>query len=164
MVGSYLKADDPAKDVRYTAALISLYAYELIMIDGSKCEDSSAQGNRITQLLTQRSATLAFLKQLPPGTKSSMVDIAIALERKTAPLRKDDDLVCRGGMEEMRASLERGTRQETPDTTGHVGRTIAVTPPKDWSPKFVTPDVYGPKQEKARAGMRENLLRLAGLS
>ena len=163
-LGGFLKADNPEKDVRYTAALISLYAYELIVIDGAKCEDWSAPSNRLTQLMTQRSATLAFLKQLPSETKSGVVDVAIALERKTAPLRKDDDLMCRGGLAEIQAGLEKGTQQETPNTKGYVGKTIAVSPPSNWSPKFVTPDVYRPKQDKARAGMREDLLKFVGFS
>ena len=160
VIGSTLKVDDPDKDMRLSAALISLYAYELIVIDGAKCEDRSAPNHRATQLLTSRAATLAFLKQQPPESKSKVVDVAIALERKTAPLRKDDDLICRGGLDQMRAGLERGTQQETPTTSGHVGKTIAVAPPPDWAPKFVSPDVYRPMQDKARASMRESLLKL----
>jgi hypothetical protein len=163
-IGSRLKIDDPAKDPRVTAALISLYAYELILIDGARCEDRSAPGNRATQLLTQRAATLAFLKQQLPDLKSKIVEIAIALERKTAPLRKDDDLMCRDGLEEMKAGLERGTQQEMPNAPGYVGKRIAVTPPTDWTPEFASPEVYRPMQDKARTDMRENLRKFIGLS
>jgi hypothetical protein len=163
-VGNSAKIEDSAKDPRVTAGLISLYAYELILIDGAKCEDSSAPSNRATQLFTQRAAALAFLKQQPPDLKSKIVEIAIALERKTAPLRKDDDLICRDGMDQMRASLERGTQQEMPNAPGYVGKRIAVTPPADWAPKFVSPEVYRPMQDKARADMRANLLKLIGPS
>jgi hypothetical protein len=162
--GSTLKIDDPAKDPRITAGLYALYTFELIVIDGARCEDRSAPDNRIGQLLTGQSANLAFLKQQKPDLKAKIVDAAIALERKTAPLRKGDDLVCRNGMEEMKASLEKGTKQEVPDTTGHYGKTIAVTPPPDWTPKFVGPEVYLPMQERARADMRANLLKLVGPS
>lgn len=161
-VGESAKMADPAKDPRVTSGLISLYTYELIVIDGAKCEDRSAPGNRLSQFLTQRAAALNFLKQQPPDIKAKIVDIAIAFERKTAPLRTDDDLICRDGMDQMRAGLERGTRQEVPNTSGHVGKTIAVTPPPDWTPKFVSPDVYRPMQDRARADMRGNLLKLIG--
>ena len=50
-----LKIDDPAKDPRVTAGLYSLYAFELIVIDGAKCEDRSAPDNRISQLLKRPS-------------------------------------------------------------------------------------------------------------
>jgi hypothetical protein len=159
-IGINLKVNDPNTDMRVSAALISFYAYEITVIDGAKCEDQSAPSNRVSQLLRNRAATLAYLKQQPLDLRMKVVEVAIALERKTAPLRKDDDLICRGGMDEMKASLERGTQQEVPNTTGHYGKTIAVTPPPDWTPKFVPPSVYRPMQEKARADMRESLLNL----
>ena len=162
VIGNSLKVDDPVRDARVTAGLISLYTYELIVIDRLKCEDRSAPSNRATQLFANRAATLAFLKQQPADLKSKIVDIAIALEQKTAPLRKDDDLICRDGLDQMRASLEQGKQQEVPTPEGHIGKTIAVTPPANWVPKFAPPDVYRPLQDKARAGMRENLLKLIG--
>jgi hypothetical protein len=164
ITGSGLKIDDPAKDPRVTAGLYTLYAFELITIDGARCKDRSAPDNRISQLLADQAATLAFLTQQKPDLRAKIVDVAIALERKTAPLRMDDDLICRNGMEEMKASLEKGTQQEVPNKTGHFGKTISVTPPPDWAPRFVSPDVYRPMQEKARASMREILLKLVGLS
>jgi hypothetical protein len=112
--------------------------------------------------LTDQAATLAFLKQQNPDLKAKIIDLAIALERKTTPLRQDDDLICRNGMAEMKASLERGTQQEVPNTGSYVGKRIAVTPPPGWTPKFVSPDVYRPTQDKARAGMRGHLLKLIG--
>jgi hypothetical protein len=159
-IGNNLKVTDPNTDMRVSAALISFYAYEITVIDGAKCEDQSAPGNRVSQLLANRAATFAFLKQQTPDLKMKVIDVAIALERKTAPLRKDDDLICRGGLDEMKASLERGQQREVPNTSGHVGKTIAVVPPPDWTPKFVSPSVYRPMQEKARADMRESLLNL----
>jgi hypothetical protein len=159
-IGINLKVSDPNTDMRVSAALISFYAYQITIIDGAKCENQSALGNRVSQLLSNRTATFAYLKQQPLELRMKVVEVAIALERKTAPLRKDDDLICRGGMDEMKASLERGTQKEVPNTTGHYGKTIAVTPPPDWTPKFVPPSVYRPMQEKARADMRESLLNL----
>lgn len=159
-IGENLKVADPNTDMRVSAALISFYAYEITVIDGAKCEDQSAPSNRVSQLLRNRAATFAFLKQQSPDLKMKVADVAIALERKTAPLRTDDDLICRDGMEQMKAGLEKGTQQEVPNTKGHVGRTIAVTPPPNWTPKFVPSSVYRPMQEKARADMRESLLNL----
>jgi hypothetical protein len=163
-VGDSLKKNDPTTDPRTTAGFILLYAYELVVIDGVKCEDKSALGNRANQLLTGQVANLAFLKQQQPDLKSKIIDLALALEQKTAPLRKDDDLICRNGLDEMRASLERGTQQEIPTPEGHIGKTIAVTPPVDYAPKFVASDVYHPLQDKARADMRERLLKLVAPS
>jgi hypothetical protein len=44
--GKSLNVADPAKDVRMTAGMITLYTYEIIVIDGTKCEDKSAPGHR----------------------------------------------------------------------------------------------------------------------
>ena len=161
-IGNALKVDDPNKDLRSTAALISLYAYEVIVIDGFKCEDRSAPSNRATQLFMKRATDFEFLRRQQPDIRSKIVDGAIVLEQRTAPLRTNDDLLCGGGLDEMRAGLERGKQQEVPTPEGHIGKTIAVTPPPDWAPKFVSPNVYRTMQDKARAEMRERLLRLAG--
>jgi hypothetical protein len=159
-VGNLQKINDPARDLRTSAAVISLYTYELIMIDGSKCEDHTAPENRGIQLFRSQAATFAFLKQQSPDLKSKMVDLAIALEQKTAPLRADDELMCRDGLDQMKAGLDRDLQQGVPTPAGQVGKTVAVAPPPGWTPKFVSPDAYRPMQDKIRAGMRENLLKL----
>ena len=160
LIGADLKLQDPANDPRVSAGLISLYAYELIVIDGSKCEDQSAPVNWISRFLTSHANIFAFLKQQPQAVKLKLVDGAIAIERNAAPLRKDDELICRGGIQEMRAGLERGARHQVPTAAGQIGKTVEVTAPLDWTPKFLSPDAYGPVQDRARAGMRENLLKL----
>jgi len=159
VVGSAAKIDDPGNDLRVTAGMMALYAYELIMIDGAKCEDRSAPGNRLNQLLTLNPATFSFLKSRPNELKEKIVTTAVAFEKRTAPLRRDDDLLCRDGMDQMRAGIERGTQQEVPNR-GHYGKTVEVTPPSDWTPKFVPPQTYVPIQNGARATMRETLLKL----
>lgn len=156
-VGNLQKTDDPARDLRTSAAVISLYTYELIMIDGSKCEDRTAAENRGMQLFRSQAATFAFLRQQSADLKSKMIDLAVALEQKTAPLRADDDLLCRGGLEQMKAGLDRDLPQGVPTPAG---KTVAVAPPPGWTPKFLSPDAYRPMQDQMRAAMRENLMKL----
>src|SRR3954452_14620146 len=153
--GNAAKIDDPAKDWRVTAGMISLYAFQVIVIDGTRCEDRSAPGKQVHLLFALQSDALAFPRQLKPELKSRVVDAAIALEKKTASLRENDDLICSEGMGRMRAGLEKGTPQEVPTPPGQVGKSFVVTPPRDWTPKFVSPGVYGSLQDKERAGMRE---------
>ncbi len=160
IVGKSQNVVDPARDMRMTAGMITLYTYEIIFIDGAKCEDKSAPEHRLEQLLSARRETLAYLKQQPPEWKANVVNIAIAFETKTANARGDDDLICRGGLEEYRVGLERGTQREVPNTDGHFGKTVDVRPPDDWMPNFVAPAVYKPLQEKAREAMRATLFRL----
>jgi hypothetical protein len=158
-----MKIDDLAKDprVRMAGSMI-LYVVELIIIDGARCEDRSAPDSRLSQVLINDGPIFSYLRQLPPEWKSRAVDIAITLERTTAPLRTDDDLLCRGGLEEIRAASERGTQREVPARPGTYGRSIEVTPPADWSPKFVVPEVYLSKQAEVRAKIRETLLTIIG--
>lgn len=160
ILGETVKLEDPGKDPRVTAAVIALYAIELIAVDGPKCEDGTAPSHRMDQLRYQEPAVFAFLKSRPAELKEKLVAIAIAYEQRTAPIRKDDDVLCSGGMDQMRAGLERGTSKEVPTPPGQVGKTVAVTPPTDWVPKYLPPEAYTPKQTQARAGMRDNLLKL----
>ena len=159
VVGKQQGVGDVDKDLRITAGLISLYALEQISIDGVKCADVSAPGRRVDQVLAARRETLAFLSAEPPEVKTNIIDLALALEAHTAPLRPDDDLICRDGLEQMRASLATGRQRELPAAPGQ-NKTVVVTPPPGWKPSFRTVDVYRPLQEKARAGMREILVRL----
>ncbi|MBW0004169.1 MAG: hypothetical protein JO216_11845 [Hyphomicrobiales bacterium] len=148
-------------ELRDTAVLITLYAYELIQIDGAKCEDRSAPGHRLDQLIAGRADTLRYMKALPAETKQKLADAAIALEKVTALRRKDDDLICRGGLDEIRAGLERGTQHEVPTPPGHLpGKSIGVAPPGDFVPKFLSPAFYKPLQDKARSEIREKFARL----
>jgi len=159
-LGEAQKIDDPNKDLRVTAGLITLYTYELIAIDGAKCADHSAPSHRVDQLLMNNAPALAYLKAQPPEIKAKVVDLAIAMEKKTAPLRKLDDLLCRGGLEEMQAGIAAGKTREVPTPPGQVGKTVAVEPPADFAPRLLTPQSYLPDQERARANMKATLLKL----
>jgi hypothetical protein len=158
--GEAMKLDDPGKDLRVTAGMMMLYAVELIAIDGAKCEDESAPGHRLDQISEMDAAIFKFLRTQSADMKSKVVDTALALEQRTAPLRKDDDVICRGGLAEIQAGLEHGTQKEVPDASGNHGKDIEVAAPPGWAPKFVPPSTYRPLQEAARASMRENLLSL----
>jgi hypothetical protein len=160
LAGNAKKIDDPVKDPLVNAGAMALYTYAIIIIDGSKCEDVSAPESRRMRLLTDYGEAFRFLKGRPANVKSLAVATAIALEKNTAPVRKDDDLICRAGMAQMMAGLEQGTQQKIPNPPGAPGRSIGVTPPPDWVPKFASPEVYKPKQAEFRAMMPELLRKL----
>jgi hypothetical protein len=159
-IGEAQKVNDPNQDLRLTAGLITLYTYELIAIDGAKCADHSAPSHRVDQLLMNNAPALAYLKAQPQEFKVKVVDAAIAMEKKTAPLRKLDDLLCRSGLEEMQAGLAAGKTREVPTPPGQVGKTVEVAPPADFAPRLLTPQSYQPDQERARANMKAILLKL----
>ena len=159
-IGEAQKVDDPNKDLRITAGLITLYTYELIAIDGAKCADHSAPSHRVDQLLMNNAPALAYLKAQPQELKAKVVDLAIAMEKKTAPLRKLDDLLCRSGLEEMQAGIMAGKTREVPTQPGQVGKSVEVEAPADFAPRLLTPQSYLPDQERARANMKATLLKL----
>lgn len=161
-VGSAMNVADPNKDLRLTAGMIWLYTYEVVAIDGAMCEDRSAPAHRVDQLITMSpdNAVLAYLKAEPAELKTKIVDIAIALEKRTAPLRKNDDLLCRDGMEEMQAGIAAGTTHEVQTPPGGYGKTVAVETPPGYTPKILPPETYTLQQQQARATMRAGLLKL----
>jgi hypothetical protein len=152
--------NDPDKDPRLRAGLMVLYTLQLIIIDGTKCADQSAPGHRIDQLLADYGPVIQYLKTKRAKLKAKVIDAAIALEKRTAPLRKDDDLLCRGGLEEMMAGIEAGRTNQVPTPPDQIGKTIVVDPPPDYAPKFVAPETYKPMQAKARSEIRSDLLKM----
>jgi hypothetical protein len=159
-VGRSNPTADPDKDLRVTAALMVLYAYTLITVDGAKCEDESAPGHRLDQVLEMDAPILKFLKAKPQKLKDKLIAGVINYERFTAPSRKDDDVLCRGGLHEIMAGLENGTTREDPTTTGQAGKSYAVEAPPSYAPRFLSPDAYAPLQAKARAALKANLTKL----
>jgi hypothetical protein len=159
-LGSAQNVNDPDKDPRLRAGLMVLYTLQLIIIDGTKCADQSAPGHRIDQLLADYGPVIQYLKTKRAKFKAKVIDAAIALEKRTAPLRKDDDLLCRGGLEEMMAGIEAGRAKQVPTPPDQIGKTIVVDPPPDYAPKFVAPQTYKPMQAKARSEIRSDLLKM----
>lgn len=162
-LGSALKVDDPAHDPRVTVGALWLYAYEIIAIDGAKCKDSSAPGHRFDQLIGTEPyrSVFRYLKAKPVELRERVVDTAIALEKQTAPLRKEDDLICRGGLDQIEASMKAGMpTKEMPTPPGYAGKTVGVEAPPGYVPKYLPPETYEPLQEKARSTMKAALLKI----
>lgn len=157
--GQQEESSDPMEDLRVTAAVITLYTLELIIIDGERCEDRSASSHRLDLLLEYSRPILLFLKAQPTEVKSKAIDLALRLERGTALLRKDDEVLCRAGLDEIKAGLEAGEVEET-TPEGGAGKSYAVTAPPAYRPKFLPPSVYEPAQRKAREEMRSYLQKL----
>src|SRR5262249_4756044 len=148
-LGNAQKIDDPSRDPRVLAGMITLYTYELIAIDGAKCADRTAPDHRAEQLFQNNAPAISYMKAKPEEIKSRVVELAIALEKHTAPLRKIDDLLCRDGLEQMQAGIEAGKTHEV-EAPGRIGRTITVEAPTGYEPRFLAPEAYTPVQERVR--------------
>jgi hypothetical protein len=55
-----------------------------------------------------------------------MMPASIALEKKTASLRKLDDLLCRNGIEQVQAGIEAGKNARGAVANGLLWKTVAV--------------------------------------
>lgn len=161
MAGVRVGETNPDKDMRVTAGLITLYALQVMSIDGARCEDSSAPGDRAVQFLTSFRPVNDHLRKQPIETRIKVVDVAMKMEWSTAPKRKDDDWLCRGGLADMAARVQSTKPVVSGPPPGVKGIKLSVYPPAPgWSPKFLPSEKYAPRQEKIRASMREQLLEL----
>ena len=62
------------------------------------------------------------------NSRQKVID-AIALEQRTAALRKDDEWLCQDGLEEMMAGIEAGRTKQVPTPPDQIGTTVVVEPP-----------------------------------
>ncbi len=151
-----------AADMKQTAVLIGLYSYELVVLDGTKCTDSTAVGHRMDQLTGGNAEAWAYIPQIPEDMRAKMVWAALQIESHTASVRKNDDVLCQGGLTQMIAGLGEAARtgqapREVPNQPGMVGRSYAVAPPKDFQIGYASPDVWRPAQAKLRESMPARL-------
>jgi hypothetical protein len=148
---------DPDKDPRVTAGFMILYAYALILIDGAKCADNSAPSHRLDQLFEIDAPILKFILAKPKKLKDKIINGVVAFEKATAPSRRDDDVLCRGGLDEIMVGLEEGTTHEVSPPAGQAEQSYAVQAPASYAPRFLPPKEYLPLQAKERAGLKADL-------
>jgi len=150
-------------EMKKTAAMVFLYAYELILIDGQRCKDVSAPEHRRDQLLTGFPNVRKSIPTLSDEDMDTTLKTAIKIEGLTAPRRGDDDFLCRGGLAEMQAALTKygnDATREVPTPPGGIGKTMLVKNDPDFKPEFLGKEVWSPKQAELRAEMPDILNNL----
>ena len=93
VAGNALNVEGLGNDDRVRAGMIAFDVYELILIDGAKCEGRTAPDNRAHSLLSRNPATFAFLKVRPPSEKSSR----LRSRSRSRPLRSEEMTICFAG-------------------------------------------------------------------
>jgi hypothetical protein len=138
-------------DLNETAAMIVAYAFAVIAVDGTKCADPTAPAHRADMNLSDWGSTAwLYLARLPRDKRNHILDVAMRLEARTAPFRKNDYFICSGGTTEWaRSDFSKG--YEVPTPPGGVGRTLMIPDDPTYVPEFRPPSDYLPKQERERA-------------
>ncbi len=152
-----------AANLKQTAVFMALYSYQLIVLDGTKCSDSSAVGHRMDQLTADHPEIWSYVPQIPEPMRAQAIWVATTLETRSAQARPNDDVLCQGGLTQMIAGLAESARtgqgpQEVPNQPGVVGRSYAVPTPKDFQIGYVSPDVWRPEQARLRETMPAKLM------
>ena len=146
-----------------SAAMAFLYAFDLVAVDGVKCADPSAPAHRTDQLIGQNPEIVRYIHGLPLAARVQIADISLAIELATADLRRDDAVLCSGGLAQIRQGLAaQGDKPLAlvPNSRGTVGRTYAVPAAPGYRPQFAAPDVWRPRQEAARRALPNTLDRV----
>jgi hypothetical protein len=153
--------DAPA--LRETAAMALLYAHAAIAVDGTRCGDRSAPSRRQEQLMAWQPAVWPFIAALPPERRQRLVDVAVAIEQRTAARRDaqgDVEFLCRYGMEETSYNLAHGRAREVPTPRGGFGRTVELKGDGKFRPSLEKDEVWRPRARSERASLRASLSAL----
>ncbi|MGE3622433.1 MAG: hypothetical protein AB7H77_00985 [Bdellovibrionales bacterium] len=149
-------------DLKETAALMTVYALLVNYADGSRCADPSAPSHHINTIFTNYRGQLQYISQLPDHKRDRLARTAMAMEQKLAPMRGDDDYMCRFGLAEINHGLEKyGEGKDVPDSQGHIGRTKEIPTDPDFRPQFLPREKWEVKQAEARTHFPELLAALA---
>jgi hypothetical protein len=134
------------------SAFMAVYTVALIRMDGMACADSTAPSHRLDQILAGPvGAALRYAVKLEPAKRANMTMLAVGLEAATALHRPaEDDLLCRGGTQELSAAMATQNFGPPHAEPGQIGRVITVTPPSDFKAAFRPASDYQKEQAAFR--------------
>jgi hypothetical protein len=144
------------------SAMMFLYNLAVIRIDAARCVDQSAPGHRFDQLLLENQGQVAALRSLPIAERVKLADEALTIEAATAPLRRDDTVLCGGGMASMMHALqatEEG-RKLAAKPLGSVSGAVALPADPTFRPAFAAPETWRPVSDSMRQKMPEYLQKV----
>lgn len=152
--------------LKQSATMMFLYSFALITVDGPQCADPTAPIHRRDQLFTQNQPIVNYLRALPKALRMQIGTISLSVEAATAEVRKKDDVLCSGGLAEMREGLKaQGKKplQQLPNAAGTFGKTYAIPQVPGYKPEFINEAIWRPKQAMARQALPASLTQLLSL-
>lgn len=138
------EVDKSDATLRNTSALMAMYAILVVAADGPKCADPSAPERHMNNLLLQYQRQLDAVSVLPTDQKRMAIEMAVNLERRLAPKRKNDKYLCRFGEQEQAETVKKADAG-------------AKQPPLDYTPQFRPREQWESEQNAKRAAFSEFL-------
>lgn len=139
--------------LRGESALVLVYSILIVGVDGAKCADTSAADARVRQILSTRQPQLDFARGRPAEQRVQIRNSALALEQSTVARRPEDRDICSAGSDEIARQLATpGTvAREQPLRPGELRRTVDIEPGPTYRPRFLSPELWHPRQSEVRA-------------
>lgn len=150
--------------LKSTAAAALLYVIANVEIDGERCADRSAPGDRLLKIMGGGRPILEFVANASEEDRKRMIYIATEIARRTETVRDakgDKNFVCRFGMAEINYNLKHGSQREVPAQPGQFGRQIILDGDGGYVPQELPETEWRPKVAKRRAEMAASLTALA---
>lgn len=157
---------DTGEEMKQSASMIFVYSLVLISIDGLKCADVTAPAGRQNQLFSQNQPLMAYMRTLPRTTRMTLGTMALQMEVATATVRKNDCVLCSGGLAQIKEGLEaqgQSPLTQVPNAPGTLGKTFEVPAAPGYTPQFVDEGVWAAKQAAARLELPASLTRFLTL-
>jgi hypothetical protein len=150
-----------------SSGIIALYALLVAHADGPKCSDPTAPSHRIDVIKRDYHKQFEAIASLPAATQHDALAAALRIERETAPLRQDDKYLCRFGMQETLATLQRHSKEKVAvkkPESAFAGFEIEIPADASYEPSFLPREEWVAKQAALRATFPQLLASLvAGL-
>ncbi|OIN98797.1 MAG: hypothetical protein AUJ49_12680 [Desulfovibrionaceae bacterium CG1_02_65_16] len=146
--------------MRQTSGLMAAYALLVMAADSPKCADKSAPEHQIASILAVYKPLLAAVAKLPEEQRTKITDTALALEKRLAPKRGNDNYLCRFGLQEHIDTAKKfgdAAYTEAPAKPGQVGKQMVLRFDMSYVPKFRPAEQWEPEQAAARARFPELL-------
>ena len=159
-LGMSMQATNDAKNIIGSAALMELYSFELVVIDGAACQDVSAPAGRLQQLLKNGEPIFAAIREQSADYKTHVIDAAIGLEQKTAPNRKPDEFICQDGLDEMKSAMETGKVNKGISTPDSPTKTVDLKAPDKYKSKFIEKNAAMTKAADLRPNLKSMIFDL----
>ncbi|PVM90444.1 hypothetical protein DDF62_09335 [Caulobacter radicis] len=155
-----------AQGLRMGALSQLIYLHAVIAVDGERCGDHTAPIAQRDRILAVSVPLIQAARTLDQDARRTALLAALEQETLIAPVRDYDQDLCRGGMDEIAAALEKNGDKATRSTSrpGVPGTTIEVQPDAAWTPALSDPASWEARRQKVRETLASRLAPLAGLA